>query len=255
MLNTTKTTATPIIEMAQTARFLALDIETGNAPIEAVEAAIENLKPPANIKDPEKIAAKMAEMAQKRAERAALLDASPILCIACKTDTGGVIFDSMGATGLEIHNWTVSTSDNEKSMLQAFRTWVDGAITPDTLITGHNCKAFDLPKIRNAFIRHRLKLPLFLMPALRNETTCEVIDTMQLGKAFTMQHRFNDFISLDTLADILQIQRPKQAMSGADVPAAHERGEFAPILIYCCIDTETTAQAFQLMTGISPVLH
>lgn len=254
MLNTTQTTATPITT-GQTARFLALDIETGNAPIEAVEAAIENLKPPANIKDPEKIATKMAEMAQKRAERAALLDASPILCIACKTDTGGVIFDSMGATGLEIHNWQVITSDNEKSMLIEFRTWADATVTPDTIIAGHNCVGFDLPKIRNAYIRHRLQLPLFLGLALRNDAACEIIDTMKIGKSFTMQHRDNLFISLDTLADILSIERPKQAMTGAQVPAAYERGEFAPILIYCAIDTETTAQAFQLMTGISPVLH
>lgn len=254
MLNTTETTASPITT-GQTARFLALDIETGNAPIEAVEAAIENLKPPANIKDPDKIAAKLKEMAEKRAERAALLDASPILCIACKTDTGGVIFDSMNATGLEINNWQVVTSDNEKSMLIEFRTWADATITPDTVITGHNAIGFDLPKIRNAYIRHRLQLPLFLSLALRNDAACEIIDTMKIAKSFTMQHRDNLFISLDTLADILSIERPKQAMTGAQVPAAFERGEYAPILIYCAIDTETTAQAFQLMTGISPVLH
>jgi hypothetical protein len=254
MLNTTQTTATPITT-GQTARFLALDIETGNAPIEAVEAAIENLKPPANIKDPDKIAAKMAEMAQKRAERAALLDASPILCIACKTDTGGIIFDSMNATGLEIHGWQVSTSDNEKQMLIEFRTWADATVTPDTIITAHNAVGFDLPKIRNAYIRHRLQLPLFLSLALRNENSCEIVDTMKIAKSFSMQHRDNLFISLDTLADILNIERPKQAMNGAEVPAAHERGEFAPILIYCCIDTETTAQAFQLMTGLSAALH
>jgi hypothetical protein len=254
MLNTTQTTATPITT-GQTARFLALDIETGNAPIEAVEQAIENLKPPANIKDPEKIAAKMAEMAQKRAERAALLDASPILCIACRTDTGGFLFDGMNAPPFDVANWELITSENEKTMLQAFRTWADSMITPDTIIAGHNLIGFDLPKIRNAYIRHRLQLPLFLGLALRNENSAEIIDTMKIAKSFSMQHRDNLFISLDTLADILNIERPKQAMTGAQVPAAHERGEYAPILIYCCIDTETTAQAAQLMLGISPVLH
>lgn len=254
MLNTTQTTATPITTQ-QTARLLALDIETGNAPIESVEAAIENLTAPKNLKDPEKIAAKLSEMKAKRAERAALLDDSPILCIAVRTDFNAVIFDSMNATDVDITNWQAIHAPDEKTMLQAFRMWADDAVTPDTVISGHNCKAFDLPKIRNAFIRHRLKLPLFLTPALRNEASCEVIDTMNLAKAFTMQHRFNDFISLDTLADILKIERPKQAMSGADVPAAYERGEIAPILIYCAIDTETTAQAAQLMLGISPVLH
>lgn len=254
MLNTQ--TATPVMAtQQQTARFLALDIETGNAPIAAVEAAIENLKPPANIKDPEKIAAKLSEMAIKRAERAALLDASPILCIACKTDTGGFLFDGMNAPPFDVANWELITSENEREMLISFRTWADSTITPDTIITGHNAIGFDLPKIRNAYIRHRLQLPLFLSLALRNDAACEIIDTMKIAKSFTMQHRDNLFISLDTLADILSIERPKQAMSGAQVPAAYERGEFAPILIYCCIDTETTAQAAQLMLGISPVLH
>lgn len=254
MLNTTQT-ATPLTITQTTARFLALDIETGNAPIEAVEAAIDNLKPPANIKDPDKIAAKLTEMAQKRAERAALLDASPILCIACRTDTGGFLFDGMNAPPFDVANWELITSENEKTMLQAFRTWADSTISPETVITGHNAIGFDLPKIRNAYIRHRLQLPLFLSLALRNENSCEIVDTMKIAKSFSMQHRDNLFISLDTLADILNIERPKQAMSGAQVPAAYERGEYAPILIYCCIDTETTAQAFQLMTGISPVLH
>jgi len=247
--------AQPITPMMQSAKFVALDIETGNAPLNDVAQVIDNWKPPANVKDPEKIEAKRAEHAAKRQDKAALLDASPILCIACRTEAGGVIFDAMGATGLEIHQWQVITSQDEKTMLQAFRTWADETITPDTIIAGHNCIGFDLPKIRNAFIRHRLQLPLFLLPQLRGDTGCEVVDTTKLAKAFTMQHRDDFLISLDTLADILKIARPKQAMSGADVPKAHERGEIAPILIYCCIDTETTAQAAQMMLGIAPNLH
>lgn len=250
MLNTQ-----PITPMMQSAKFVALDIETGNAPLEAVERAIENYKPPANIKDPEKIEATRAEHAAKRQDKAALLDASPILCIACRTETGGVIFDAMNATGVEIPNWQVITSENEKTMLQAFRTWADSTVTPETVIAGHNCVGFDLPKIRNAFIRHRLQLPLFLLPQMRGDDACEIIDTMKLAKAFTMQHRDDFMISLDTLAGILEIERPKQAMSGAEVPAAFERGEIAPILIYCCIDTETTAQAAQMMLGVAANLH
>ncbi len=254
MLNTTQT-ATPLTITQTTARFVALDIETGNAPNDAIERAIENYKPPSNVKDAAKIEAKRVENALKRHDKAALLDASPILCIACRTDTGGFLFDGMNAPPFDVANWELIASENEKTMLQAFRTWADSTITPETVITGHNAIGFDLPKIRNAYIRHRLQLPLFLSLALRNENSCEIVDTMKIAKSFSMQHRDNLFISLDTLADILNIERPKQAMSGAQVPAAYERGEYAPILIYCCIDTETTAQAFQLMTGISPVLH
>jgi hypothetical protein len=165
-----------------------------------------------------------------------------------------VIFSSMGVTNLQI-NWEVSEHQNEREMLQAFKKWADSIVNVETIITGHNLTAFDLPKIRNAYIRHRLLVPLFLLPTLRDEMKNEIIDTMKLAKAYTMEHRDTLMISLDTLANILNIERPKQAMSGAEVPAAHERGEFAPILIYCAIDTETTAQAAQLMLGIANNLN
>lgn len=238
-----------VFKLLTPAKFVAIDIETGNAPAEAVENAIDNWKAPKNWK-PETVEAKREEMATKKRDKAALLDASPILCIACRTDNTSTIFHSMGETDLKI-NWTVSDHENERGMLQAFKQWADSVITTNTVIAGHNLTAFDLPKIRNAFIRHRLKLPMFLLPQLRGEIGNDIIDTMKLAKAYTMEHRDNLMISLDTLADILNIERPKQAMSGAEVPAAHERGEFAPILIYCCIDTETTAQAAQLMLGIA----
>ena len=165
----------------------------------------------------------------------------------------------MGKTDLKI-SWRAIESDNEREMLIAFRSWANNNINVETVITGHNLTAFDLPKISNAFIRHRLKLPLFLLPSLRDGTKNEIVDTMKLAKTYTMEHRDDFAISLDTLAGILNIERPQQAMSGAEVPAAevpaaHERGEFAPILIYCCIDTETTAQAAQLMLGIANNLN
>jgi hypothetical protein len=165
-----------------------------------------------------------------------------------------VIFSSMGKTDLQI-SWQISEHETEREMLQAFRSWANSIVNFETVVTGHNLISFDLPKIRNAFIRHRLQLPLFLLPTLRDEMKNEIIDTMKLAKAYTMEHRDDFAISLDTLAGVLNIERPKQAMSGAEVPAAFERGEIAPILIYCAIDTETTAQAAQLMLGIAANLN
>jgi hypothetical protein len=242
-----------MLQLVTPAKFIALDIETGNAPIEAVENSIDNWKAPKNWK-PETVEAKRAEHAQAKREKAALLDASPILCIACRTDKQSVIFSSMGKTDLQI-SWRAIECENEREMLIEFRSLSDLNIDINTVITGHNLIGFDLPKIRNAFIRHRLQLPLFLLPTLRDETKNEIVDTMKLAKAYTMEHRDDFAISLDTLAGILNIERPKQAMSGAEVPAAFERGEIAPILIYCAIDTETTAQAAQLMLGIAANLN
>jgi hypothetical protein len=69
-----------VVQLLTPAKFVALDIETGNAPAEAVENAVENWKAPKNWK-PETVENKRAEMAEKKRDKAALLDASSILCI------------------------------------------------------------------------------------------------------------------------------------------------------------------------------
>ena len=125
-----------MFQLLTPAKFVAIDIETGNAPAEAVENAVDNWKAPKNWK-PETVENKRAEMAEKKRDKAALLDASPILCIACRTDNASTIFHSMGETDLKI-NWTVSDHENEQEMLIKFRTWADSTITTDTVIAGHN---------------------------------------------------------------------------------------------------------------------
>lgn len=238
------------VQIYMPAKFVAIDIETGNAPKEAVELAIDNWKPPKNWK-PETVEAKREEMAEKKADKAALLDASPILCIACRTDYGMFCFNGMDAVKYEVTGSTVFSCGSEKEMLIMFRAWADAVVSPNTSVVGHNVRDFDMPKIRQAFIRHRLKPPAFLVPSFRGDNSCEVVDTMALIKAFTMQYRNLPMISLDVVAIVLGIERPKQLVSGADVPKLHADGRHHEILIYCCIDTQTTAQAFMLMSGIS----
>jgi hypothetical protein len=108
--------------------------------------------------------------------------------------------------------------------------------------------------LRNAYIRHGLKLPEILKPRLRDEMTAETVDTMSLFKAFSMEHRDDFMISLDAVAVGLGIERPKQIIDGAQVPKLHREGRYESILIYCAIDTATTARAWQLMSGNAPDL-
>ena len=67
------------------ASFVVLDLETGDAPAEAVAAATAAWKGQSNWK-PETVEEKRAEAAKKIAKKAALLDASPILCTAIQTE-------------------------------------------------------------------------------------------------------------------------------------------------------------------------
>lgn len=233
------------------ASFVVLDLETGDAPAEALAATIANWKAPGNWK-PETVEAKRREFAEKAADKAALLDASPILCVALQTDRARLILNGMDDSTPAIDGWPVVPCVNERGLLVTLRAWLDASATPETLIVGHNIRAFDLPKLRHAYIRHSLRLPEILKPRLRDEAKAETVDTAALFKAFSMEHRDDFCPSLDTVAASFGIPRPKQHMSGADCPRLYREGQIATVLTYCAVDVATTTRAYQLMTSTAP---
>ena len=253
VLNPT-TTCLTIETSVAAAEWLALDIETGDAPEEAVAVALETWTPPANVKDPVKLEARRAEAIQKARERAALLDASPVLCIAAQTERERISFNGMNNEAYSIEDWTVVPCGDERGMLIAFRAWADRSADAGTLLVGHNLRSFDLPKLRARYVHYRLRLPKVLTPKLRDEDWNETVDTMTLYKAFSMEHRDERYIALDTVAAGLGIPRPKEIISGADVPRLHHEGQHHAVLTYCCVDTLTATRAFQLMTSCAPDL-
>lgn len=240
--------AAPVFIPASKAKYIVLDIETGDAPEDAIAAAGENWKAPANVKDPAKIEARQIKAADKIRDKGALLDASPILCAVLVTDSRGLVFDGTGAShGVESFHTT--HAKDERGMLLNLRAFLDSHASPETVIVGHRVKKFDLPKLRNAYLRHKLRLPEILKPRGRNELRAEIIDTAELFHYFSMEHADNLFVSLDTVCTTLGIPRPKSVISGADVPKLHRAGRDVEILTYCAIDTAATAQAYLLMTG------
>lgn len=250
----TQTTAAPVIALQQPVTWMCIDLETGDAPESAVQAAIDAWKAPSTWK-PETVESKRKEAAKGIREKAALLDASPILCVAMQTDNSRTVWNGMDEESYRaIDGWHCIGCGDEKRMLTGFREWLDRHTTPVTTIVGHNIKEFDLPKLRHAYIRHGMKLPEILRPRLRDEERAEVVDTAHLFKAFSMEHRDDFCPSLDIVATGLGIPRPKEVISGADVPVLHRSGEYMAILTYCCIDATCTARAWQLMTSTAPNL-
>ncbi|MFZ1643742.1 MAG: ribonuclease H-like domain-containing protein [Candidatus Contendobacter sp.] len=245
-------TVTPIIPQPSAA-FVVLDLETGNAPTQAIAAAMEEWKAPGNWK-PDTVAAKRREAAEKIIEKAALLDASPILCVAIQTDRTRLILNGMDASAPEIDGWPVMPCGDERGLIQALRFWLDTNTTAETTVVGHNIRAFDLPKLRHAYVRHSLRLPEILKPRLRDENKAETVDTASLFKAFSMEHRDDFCPSLDTVAASFGIPRPKQHMSGAECPRLFQDGQIATVLTYCAVDVATTTRAYQLMTANAPDL-
>lgn len=246
--------ATPTLTLAAPlapAAYIVLDLETGDAPPEAIADVINGWKAPSNWKS-ETVEAKRKEAAEKIIEKAALLDASPILCVALQTDRARLILNGMDASVPDIDGWPVVPCVNERGLLVTLRAWLDASATPETLIVGHNIRAFDLPKLRHAFIRHSLRLPEILKPRLRDEAKAETVDTATLFKAFSMEHRDDFCPSLDTVAASFGIPRPKQHMNGADCPRLYAEGQIQTVLTYCAVDVATTTRAYQLMTSTAP---
>ena len=225
------------------ATFVALDIETYDADDASIEAALSDYRAPGNIKDPIKIEARKAEAAEKIREKAALLDSSPISCIAVQTEREHILFSAMG--GFQISGVNVIPDSNEEQMLRAFRNWLDATTNEMTELVAHGGRNFDLPKLRSAYIRHRLRLP----HSLRPENQQPLYDTMERYKSYSMENRDNKFISLDTVCAGLGIDRPKQHISGAQVPELYRQGQYQAIAVYCCIDVAATARAYLLMTS------
>jgi hypothetical protein len=233
--------------------WICLDIETADASVEAIEAAMEEWKPPGSCKRAETIEAKRQEAVARYQEKAALLDASPIICIAAIADTGQQLLFTWMTPTFPIADWERITGNDltEEIMLFAFRQWL-ASFPLDTTIVGHHVRGFDLPKLRQAFIRHRLRLPDLL--SMNIDPSLNVVDTMYLIRSFSMELHDDRFISLNRVAVALGIDRPKQLLNGADVPKLYEVGQYQEILTYCAIDCSTTARAYALMTGQAPDL-
>lgn len=234
----------PVTSLIQSP-WICIDIETGNADDDAVQKALAAWKPPTNIRDESKITERRREAETRIRERSALLDQSPLLCVALKTASTSILFNGMDASAPEIPGFTVLPCGDERGMLLVLRDWLDQNTDSKTIVAGHNIRGFDLPKLRQAYIRHRLRLPAILRP--REDAV--IVDTMSLFKAFSMEHRDEYMIALDIVAASLGVERPKQIISGKDVPVLFEAGKYAEVLTYCAVDAVATTRAFLLMTG------
>lgn len=231
---------------APVAEWLVLDIETGNPDEDSIERAIAAWKPPSNVKDESKIAARREEARVKIREKGALLDSAPILCVAIKSNLGSLVFSSMGAQHQpQIANWLVVALDDERSMLTALAVYLDASVGAETVIAGHNISGFDLPKLRNAFVRHRLPVPRALKPT---EPFQPMWDTMRKFRFYSAEHSDELFVSLDVVAESFGIPKPKTVVTGAEVPRMHQEGKCSEILAYCCVDVEVGTQVYLAMT-------
>ena len=155
-------------------KYIVFDIET----IPQEEARLLALAPeftaPANLKDPEKIA---AAIARKRADY--LADA------ALNWKTAEIVLIGAGdETG--IRSFTAGT---EKELVGDFLKLVGDALADGVAVGGHNVKGFDLPMLVNRARVHGLRVPMSLLWFWKGRPTWHelVFDTLEIlsfGRSF-----------------------------------------------------------------------
>lgn len=259
-----------ILPMIQPDNYLVIDIETGYAPDDVVSEMIRQWEPPTNIKDPEKLQARLDAYAEEAKGKSALTDSAPIISIAINGQAGlnkaAYALHSMGMAlpmpALDAMGVQVVGFDTEAAMLGALTAILDTIANPETVLVGHNLVAFDLAKLRNRMVRSKAALPAALRPAEENQP---VYDTMRHAKWFSIEAGNSPFFSFKKLESALGLSNAghKDIMSGAEVPAKHAEAMAAKaagniqqyqelstlIVAYNWQDVIQEEKAFRMMTG------
>lgn len=252
---------------ARPTKNFVFDLETGNAPDEAVEKMQDLVTAQSNIKDPVKVAENIAKQRDDIKKKAALLDAAPIACMAWVTDTERVLFFHAGEPwgkfkvpkklkGLE--DVELRGSDDERAMLIDLREWLDARAIVErdadgkgflSTLGGHNVRGFDLPHLRFAYIRHGLIAPAVLWPEAV-KAGVEVFDTMNsFLYDYSSWFRGDKFIALESVSASMGLPSYKSRMKGEDVPRFVAEGKFEEVAIYNVLDSLQTYRIFLGLTN------
>jgi hypothetical protein len=169
--------------------FYVMDVETMNPPAEVMgrleEEFLAEWEPGGNLKDPEKIESKRRAEIQKFRERAALLDAAPVVMVGLMFEEQTFLLHGLKTAkakwfGNRKNNVTLEGFRGEKALMEAVSLVLNEKTSPGWMGVGHNCYGFDLRRIRLACVRNGLKLPEALRVVLNEEEDRRrFLDTMQ----------------------------------------------------------------------------
>ena len=212
-----------------------LDLETCPAD---PDTFVADVSAPSNYKDPEKIAAYIAE-AQREAHGKTSFDVhrGRLLCaaVAVGDDKPTVAYDATlsnpGAILDLMADACAHAAENGR-----------GRFT----VCGHNIAGFDVPWLWRLAVKHRHRLARILPYRKWGDG---LADTMLMWSATNP----TDKVRLDTIARFLGYAGKEDGMSGAEVWPAYLRGEHDRIQHYCAKDVEMVRSIYLRMTGNDPV--
>ena len=223
-----------------------IDIET--APVAETDPAWmqwlatqdRDVRAPGNLRDPEKIAAAIAE---KRAALAGERDRTAldpmlgsIVAIGVALDTGPV---------------TVLHGTDERALLNNLAAWLPADAVS---FVGHNIAGFDAPWIQARAYRHGLRhlAHRFGAPGCKPWDR-PLEDTRDLWPCRDVRGldvvRGVNGASLPSLCRFLGVDIADDDISGADVAAALARGDVEAVVEHCRRDVERVREVYALLTG------
>lgn len=139
-------------------------------------------------------------------------------------------------------------SNDEKELLKDFIQICNKFFTQATMqFCGHNIREFDIPYICRRTLINRLDLPNILLD-LQQKKPWEnpMLDTLQFWKF----GEYKNFVSVDLLATILEIESPKYDINGSDVARVYwQENDLDRIKNYCNRDIVTVAQILMRLIG------
>jgi predicted PolB exonuclease-like 3'-5' exonuclease len=182
--------------------YIVFDIETVPQDEAKLLALAPDFTAPANLKDPEKIA---AAIAKKRADY--LADA------ALNWKTAEVVLIGVaGASGID--SFAAFTADSEKELVGDFLEFIARLLARGIAVGGHNVKGFDLPMLINRARVHGLKVPQGILTFRQgrpkwHEYLFDTLEILSFGKSF-------DGNGVDDVARVFGL--PPKLGRGGDFP-------------------------------------
>lgn len=169
---------------------------------------------------------------------------------------GKIICIGLGYFTWEQNEYTLKIkclySDNEKEILDKLLHVCNIFFKGNNqYFCGHNIKEFDIPYICRRMYINQCEIPQILRD-LQNKKPWEnpLLDTLQFWKF----GEYKSFVSIDLLATILDIDTPKDDISGADVAHVYwNENNLQRIAQYCNKDILTIAQILMRLNQL-PIL-